>query len=160
MKIILTFIVLNLINISDASASKFSCDRKNPVFSVEVVAKKLNFNVRESIDLALTITNVGRDFIRLPNFVELESYWLRFEVINQKNERVKWLGPEVKIIENNSRVTLEPGYYWGRPYLGFEKLYDLSAVGKYRIRAVYGIGPDGKCPLGMGVSNSLNLIIN
>lgn len=102
--------------------------QKNTNLHIDLAAKKLNFNLRESVNLSLTITNNGGDPVLLNPFMEPESYWLRFEVTNQKNKRMGWLGPDVKIIETDNRVTLEEGYYWGRSYIGFEKLYDLLRI--------------------------------
>lgn len=160
MKFSLSLIALLLMNVAEAAASVSSCAKQNNALYIELESKKLKVSLHESIDLSVTIMNRGNEPVQLVPFMELESYWLRFEVVDEKNKRMRWLGPEVKMIENASRVTLYQGYYWGRRFDHFEQLYDLSRIGKYRIRAIYGVSPDGNCPLGRVVSNSLNLTIN
>jgi len=160
MKSTLNLIVLLSISVANAAALATSCAKQNASLHVELANEKSNVSLFEPINLSLTITNSGNKPIRLFPFMELESYWLRFEVVDDKGNRIRWLGPEVKMIETTSRVTLYQGYYWGRRFGNFEQLYDLSKTGKYRIRAIYGISPDGSCPLGKAISNSLNLTIN
>nr|WP_315395453.1 hypothetical protein [uncultured Duganella sp.] len=160
MKLFLSLIAFLLTNVAEATASASSCAKKNTALHIELVTEKLKMSLHESIILSVTITNSSSQPVQLIPFMELESYWLRFEVVDEKNKRVRWLGPEVKMIENASRVTLYQGYYWGRRFEHFEQLYDLSKPGKYRIRAIYGVSPDGICPIGKVISNSLGLTIN
>lgn len=160
MKLFLSLISFLLTNVAEATASVSSCTKQNTALHIELVSEKLKISLHESINLSVTITNSSGQPVQLIPFMELESYWLRFEVVDEKNKRVRWLGPEVKMIENSSRVTLYQGYYWGRRFEHFEQLYDLSKIGKYRIRAIYGVSPDGTCPVGKAISNSLDLTIN
>lgn len=159
-KIFLGLVAVLLTNVGEATASVSSCGTKNTALQIELASEKSNFSLHESIKLFVKITNSSSEPVLLVPFMELESYWLRFEVVDENNKKVRWLGPEVKMIKNNNRVALYQGYYWGRLFDHFEQAYDLSRSGKYRIRAIYGISPDGICPIGKAMSNSLDLRIN
>jgi len=160
MRLFLSLIAFLLMDVAEAATSASSCAKQNTALHIKLVSEKLKISLHESIDLSVTITNSSSQPVQLIPFMELESYWLRFEVVDEKNRRVRWLGPEVKMIENASRVTLYQGYYWGRRFEHFEQLYDLSKIGKYRVRAIYGVSPDGLCPIGKAISNSIDLTIN
>jgi hypothetical protein len=144
----------------DALASDISCDKKINALQVELASDRLTFSLRDSISLSLKIINNGFEPVSLSPHMELEYYWIRFDVVDSSGMRVRWLGPEIKLIETPDRVMLYKGYYWGRQFAHIEKSYDLSRVGTYRIRAVYGVGPDGVCSNGMAVSDWLKLTIN
>lgn len=145
--------------ISEVSASPLHCGIKSDRLDVKIIPYKVSFSVGEAVDLNLTINNIGDEAVRLPSFMELESYWLRFEVINEKNERIQWLGPEVKIFETNDHITLEPDYHWGKKIVHFERSYNMRNFGTYRIRAIYGRSPAGSCPFGETASNVIELVV-
>jgi hypothetical protein len=158
MKLLLCLFVFVVFG-NDVLASQASCVASNPALQVELSSAKTIFSLRESINLSIKIRNSGTEAIILSPFMELESYWLKFEVIDSRGRRVRWLGPEVKMIETTDRVALYGGYYWGRQIMHFEKSYDLSHIGEYRVRAVFGVGPDGRCLAGKATSNILRLTV-
>jgi hypothetical protein len=143
----------------NAFAFDISC-KKNSALQVELASERRNFSLRDSISLSLKIINNGFEPVFLSPQMELEYYWIRFDVVDSSGMKVRWLGPEINLIEITDRVMLYKGYYWGRQFAHIEKSYDLSRVGAYRVRAVYGVGPDGVCSNGMAVSDWLKLTIN
>ncbi|CAM2969747.1 Uncharacterised protein [Janthinobacterium lividum] len=142
-----------------SAVSTNACDKKNGALQISVVLDKTIAAAHEPVGVTIMVANTGRDTLHLPAFMELESYWLRFEVLNEKNQRVRWLGPEMKILETDDKVSLEQGYQWGRKFRDFERRYAVSKAGMYRIRAIYGISPEGRCPFGRVVSEVVSLRI-
>ena len=159
MNLIRKVFFLSVFFATEAVASSNACDRNIAALQIVVALDKTVAAAHESVGVTVMVANTGRDTLHLPSFMELESYWLRFEVVNEKNQRVRWLGPEVKIVARDDKVSLEQGYQWGKKFRDFERRYDISKAGTYRIRAIYGISPEGRCPFGRVVSKVVNLRI-
>lgn len=159
MNLIWKVFFLSVLFATEAVASTNACDRKIGALQIGVVLDKTIAAAHESVGVTVMVANTGSDTLHLPSFMELESYWLRFEVVNEKNQRVRWLGPEMKILETDDKVSLEQGYQWGRKFHDFERRYDISKAGTYCIRAIYGISPAGRCPFGRVVSEVVSLRI-
>ena len=159
MNLIWKVFFLSVFFATEAVASSNACDRNIAALQIGVALDKTVAAAHESVGVTVMVANTGRDTLHLPSLMELESYWLRFEVVNEKNQRVRWLGPEMKILETDHKVSLEQGYQWGRKFRDFERRYDISKAGTYRIRAIYGISPEGRCPFGRVVSKVVNLRI-
>ncbi len=87
-----------------------------------------------------------------------EDYWLRFEVIGPDKKISPWSGPEKNFRDDGERFTLYPGYHWGRVSENIAMHYEFSKSGVYAVRAIYGIGWDGKCPYGKYYSNVVKLV--
>jgi hypothetical protein len=112
------------------------------------------------VALNVVVENIGRRELKLPVLMEPYWYWLRLEAKNAQGKVVEWRGPELKLIySDNARVSIDPGYSYGRSFGNLEKDLDFSQPGKYAIRAIWGIGPDGNCRWGKYSSQEFMLYV-
>jgi hypothetical protein len=111
----------------------------------------------QPVPVVVTLHNGGTSEVRLRSYMEPASYWLNFEVIGPAGREIPYTGTEYKIIDDGTRrMTLDPGYFWGRRIDDLRELYDLTKPGRYRIRAIYGVSPMGRCRHGSIVSDPVS----
>ena len=116
--------------------------------------------LRKPVALNVVVENTGRSQLKLPTPMEPYWYWLRLEARNEQGKILEWRGPELKLLySEEDRVSIDPGYSYGRFFKNLEKDLDFSKPGTYSIRAVWGIGPDGKCAWGQYTSREFILHI-
>jgi len=90
--------------------------------------------------------------------MEPPYYWLKFEVRSEQGKLLQWRGPMLKLLySEEERVSVSPGYSYGRFFNNFEENFDFSKPGKYSIRATWGVGPDGDCMWGKYTSREFKL---
>lgn len=121
------------------------------------VAAKVEAAVRPGdrpVSVFVTLYNGGQDTAALGPLMVLTWHWLDLEIIDPSGRKLDYRGPEYKLIyDENERVKLDPGYFWGTRIDGLEKDYDLGKPGTYRLRAIYGRGPMAQCERGTIVSD-------
>lgn len=136
-----------------------TCRLDGKALSVTLAAQQTIVKKDAPIRLTVTVKNISEKHISLPPYMEPVYYWLRFDATDDKGRKLEWHGPEVKLLETGERVLLYPGYHWGRTFEHLEKEFDMKKPGKYKIRAVYGVGPDGHCPLGRHMSKLISILV-
>jgi hypothetical protein len=110
------------------------------------------------VALDVFVKNTGQSELKLPMPMVPHYYWLRFDVRNEQGKVLQWRGPEYKLVySDDERVSVSPGYSYGRFFNNFEENVDFSKPGKYSIRAIWGIGPDGNCAWGKHTSQEFIL---
>jgi hypothetical protein len=159
MRKIFIFLLLVLPCVSNAIQINTGCKRGSGRLLVRLTASKSSIPRKGEVDFDVNVRNVGEDDISLPALMVLEYYWLKFEIVDERGNLVPYVGPERKMLGIDERLLLSPNYSYGRLVQNVEREYDLSKPGKFRVRAIYGIGPDGYCHFGMYVSNYVNLQI-
>jgi hypothetical protein len=117
-----------------------------------------NVRLSKPIALDVVVKNTGRSQLKLPAPMEPYWYWLRLEARDEQGKLLDWRGPELKLLySEDEQVSIDPGYRQGSSLKNLEKALDFSRPGTYSIRAIWGIGPDGKCASGKYTSREFML---
>lgn len=140
----------------EAAVSVPKCPREYAGLKVQIEMRGAIFPHGQRIPVVVTLYNGSADTVRLSPYMETSSYWLDFEIFGPAGQKIPWMGTEFKIIDDGSRMSLKPGYFWGRRIDDLRASYDLATTGQYRIRAIYGVSPVGKCSSGSIVSESVS----
>lgn len=143
------FFVLAILLIAvDARAAGAGCTSGNLSLQVNIFGDS-HVRLGKPVALHVVLENSGRSQLKLPTPMAPHYYWLRLEARNRQGKVLDWRGPELKLLySEDERVAIDPGYSYGRSFKNLEKDFDLSKPGTYAIRAIWGIGPDGKCAWG------------
>lgn len=117
--------------------------------------------LNKPVALHIVVENTGRSRLKLPAPMEPHYYWLRLEARNEEGKTLVWHGPELKLLySDDDRISINPGYSYGRSFRNLEKDLDFSKPGTYSIRAIWGIGPDGNCAWGKYTSGEFMLHVS
>jgi hypothetical protein len=117
--------------------------------------------LREPVSLHVVVENIGQSQLKLPTPIEPYWHWLRIEAKNEQGKILDWHGPELKLLHSaDDRISIDSGYSYGRSFNNVEKDLDFSKPGTYSIRAIWGIGPDGKCIWGRYTSREFILHVS
>jgi hypothetical protein len=106
------------------------------------------------IPVKVTLANTGGALVALPDVMQPDDHWLRFEVKDAQGTLVGYTGPEFKLRYQEKGILLLPGYFWGKQFADLRQFHRLPGPGVYTIAAIYGISPVGACPLGVHRSDS------
>mgnify|MGYP005845809943 CR=1 FL=1 len=116
----------------------------NPGLTLQVSVTKGTFDLKEPIDVKITLLNQTGQPLRVLKLFLLEDYPVRFDILDEQGKKVRFVGPELKLkISEQDFVTLQPGQVLEKVInLRFDvergvPLYDLSMPGRYRVTAVY-----------------------
>jgi hypothetical protein len=144
----------------DAWAVGAGCAPGNLSLQVKIFGDS-HVSLRKPVALHVVVENTGRSQLKMPTPMEPYWYWLRFEARNEQGKILDWHGPELKLLySDDDRISISPGYSYGRSFKNLEEDLDLSKPGTYSIRAIWGIGPDGKCAWGKYTSREFILHIS
>lgn len=152
----LIYVTLALAMSCEAAAKVSKCPRDYAGLTLRIEMLDSQFTQGQPIPVTVALHNGSADTIRLPPYMIPTYYWLDFEIHGPTGQRIPWMGTEFKIIEDGTRIKLDPGYFWGRRFEDLRDSYSLSAPGQYQIRAIYGVSPLGKCSRGSIVSDSVS----
>lgn len=144
----------------DAWAIGTGCARSNLSLQVKIFGNT-HVRLRKPVALHVVVENTGRTQLQLPAAMEPYYYWLRLEARNEQGKILEWHGPELKLLNSDDdRVSIDPSYSYGRSFKHLEEDLDFSKPGTYSIRAIWGIGPDGKCAWGRYSSGEFTLHVS
>lgn len=144
----------------DAGAVAAGCGSGTLSLQVKIFGES-HVRLRKPVALDVVVENTGRSKLKLPTPMEPYWYWLRLEARNEQGKILDWRGPELKLLHSeDDRISIDPGYSYGKSFKNLEKDLDFSKPGTYSIRAVWGIGPDGKCAWGKYASREFILHIS
>ena len=132
------------------------CPKAYAGLKVEVQMRDSVLPRGQPIPVIVTLHNGGTLSFHLRPYMEPTWYWLSFEIYGPAGQKIPWRGTEVNIIDDGTRMTLDPGYFWGRRIDDLRDSYALATPGRYRIRAIYGISPLGECSHGSIVSDPVS----
>lgn len=142
---------------ADAWAVVPICTSGNLSLQVKIFGDS-HVKLRKPVALHVVVENTGRSQLKLPTPMEPYWYWLRIEAKNEQGKILDWHGPELKLLySDNDRISIGSGYSYGRSFNNVEEDVDFSTPGIYSIRAIWGIGPDGKCKWGKYTSREFIL---
>lgn len=151
-----TAIALALCLRCEAAGNEPKCPRAYAGLKVQVEMRDSILLHGQPIPVVVTLHNGSTRSVRLRPYMEPSSYWLDFEIYGPAGQKISWMGTEVKIIDDGTRMKLDPGYFWGRRIDDLRDSYALAAPGRYRIRAIYGVSPLGECSHGSIVSDPVS----
>jgi hypothetical protein len=141
----------------DAWAAGAGCAPGNLSLQVKIFGDSY-VRLRKPVALHVVVENTGQSQLKLPVPMQPYWYWLRLEARDGQGKILDWHGPELKLLySDDDRVSIDPGYSYGRSFKNLEEDFDFSKLGTYSIRAIWGIGPDAKCALGKYTSREFIL---
>lgn len=144
----------------NARAMGTECARSKLSLQVKIFGDT-HVRLNKPVALHVVVENTGHSQLKLPTPMEPHYYWLRLEAKNEQGKILAWHGPELKLLySDDDRVTINPGYSYGRSFRNLEEDLDFSQPGTYSIRAIWGIGPDGNCAWGKYTSGEFTLHVS
>jgi hypothetical protein len=144
----------------DAWAVGPGCSPGNLSLQVKIFGDS-HVKLRKPVELHVVVENTGQRQLKLPTPMAPYWHWLRLEARNEQGKILDWHGPELKLLYSyDKRVAIDSGYSYGRSFNNLEEDLDFSKPGTYSIRAIWGIGPDGKCTWGKYTSREFILHVS
>ncbi|MEJ2629454.1 MAG: hypothetical protein P8078_12995 [bacterium] len=147
-------ILLPILNITNISTNK-GIDK---TLTLKIVTQCSTYYKGDLINISVQISNRGNSDKLIPLVMIPEDYWLKFEIYDGENKKLRYTGPKYKVRHVNEKLLLLPDHFYGKK-IEITNLYSgLLKLGKYKIRAVYGIPPvDNYIFIGPIYSNIINI---
>lgn len=117
------------------------------------------YKTNTPIPVEVTATNTGTSNISIPATMEPENDWVHFNVKDAQGKLLLYTGVEYKRMPEKNKVTLLPGYFWGKEFPDLREFYRLPGRGSYTVEVVYGISPLGECKFGSHRSNTVTFVV-